>query len=383
MDIARIRAWWSHKQGLDGSLAGGQAGAILQRSGWVRGGGGAAPYLALFARGALSREHVDAELAAQRIHELPSARGCTYVLPAADFALGLRVGRGFSDTSEVRTAAKIGVTAAELGKLREKVLVELSKGLRDPAELREAVGARSLGEAGRKVGLSTPLPVVLGMLQQTGEIRRVPTNGRLDQQSYRYSIWNLPEWKGTVEDAYTELARRYFRWTGPATLKEFQWFSGLGVKVAESAVTPLGLVDIGEGRLLDPAERNEFESFKRPKEPGYSLVASLDGIVLLRRNLLSLLDDSVKLALVRGVADLPSHGIFDRGQLIGLWEYDPAEAVIVWMCFGKADRALHAAVEKMESFVRAQLGDARAMILDSPKSRQSRLQELRKRTVLR
>ena len=55
------------------------------------------------------------------------------------------------------------------------------------------------------------LPVVLGLLQQTGEIRRVPTNGRLDQQNYRYELWWLPEWKGSVEQAYTELARRHFQ----------------------------------------------------------------------------------------------------------------------------------------------------------------------------
>ncbi len=29
------------------------------------------------------------------IYELPSARGCTYVLPASDFALGLAAGHSF------------------------------------------------------------------------------------------------------------------------------------------------------------------------------------------------------------------------------------------------------------------------------------------------
>jgi hypothetical protein len=378
MDDATLRAWWSHKQGLDGSAAGQSASEILLRTGWVRSAGGVAPYLALFARGGWSREDVDACVADLRIHELPSARGCTYVLPSDDFALGLRVGRGFSDVAEVKTAAKVGVTEAELRKLSEKVLKELGKGPRDPAELREAAGARSLGEEGRKVGISTPLPVVLGMLQQIGKIRRVPGNGRLDQQSYRYALWNLPEWNGSAEAAYTELARRYFRWTGPATLKEFQWFSGLGVKVSQAAVAPLKLVDVGGGRWIDPAERDEFERFKRPQEPAYSLVSSLDGIALLRRDLLSLSAHAGAVSAVGGLGDLPSHAILDRGELIGLWEYDPAGSAIVWMSFGKAGKGLRAAVGKTEAFVRDRLGDARSMSLDTPKSRQARLEKIRK-----
>lgn len=46
--------------------------------------------------------------------------------------------------------------------------------------------ARNLGEAGKKKGVITTLPVALGILQAHGEIRRVPVNGRLDQQRYGY-----------------------------------------------------------------------------------------------------------------------------------------------------------------------------------------------------
>ena len=37
----------------------------------------------------------------------------------------------------------------------------------------------------------------------------------------------------------TELARRYFRWIGPATVAEFQWFSALGAKAAKTITSPL------------------------------------------------------------------------------------------------------------------------------------------------
>ena len=79
-----------------------------------------------------------------------------------------------------------------------------------------------------------------------------------------------------------------------------------------------------------------------------------------------------------GLSDLPSHAILDRGQVIGLWEFDPGAGSIVWATFRRRkDKALTAAVEEAETFVRGQLGDARSFSLDSPKSRAARLESLR------
>src|SRR6185295_6360370 len=177
------------------------------------------------------------------IHELPSARGCTYVVPASDFALALRVGESVSGDGEMKVARKLGVTDKEIDKLCDAVVKALAKGPLDPEELRAATGgaARNLGEEGKKKGLTTTMPVALGRLQSAGEIRRVPVNGRLDQQRYKYDLWRpnpLQDFRMPAEELQTELARRYFRWIGPATLAEFQWFSALGVKVAKAAVEP-------------------------------------------------------------------------------------------------------------------------------------------------
>src|SRR5688572_448731 len=97
MKDATIRAWWAARQGLDGSLRGSSAAEVLERSGWARSVGGAGPYLTLHARGRVSRESADDAVKRLEIHELPAARGCTYVVPAADFALALKVGEAFAD----------------------------------------------------------------------------------------------------------------------------------------------------------------------------------------------------------------------------------------------------------------------------------------------
>jgi hypothetical protein len=383
MPDAKLRAFWSLKQGLDGSLRGLSAADILSRSGWARSVAGAGPYLTLFSRGGLRRAEIDRALADIEIHELPTARGCTYVLPASDYALGLKVGQPFTEV-ETKTAMKLGVTEAELSKLRTAIGKALAGGPLDPDALKTAVGpaARNLGPEGVKKGITTTLPVALGTMQSEGEIRRIPMNGRLDQQRYKYTLWQVkPE--GTV----TDLARRYFQWAGPASVAEFQWFSGLSGKGAKAAMEPLGLKQVQTSdatRFLLPEDVEAFENFQTPRKPQYALVGSLDSINLLRRNLPTLIapEDEGRVTGSKGrVVDLPNHAIFDRGRLIGLWEFDPAAGAIAWTCFVKPDAALKAAVLETEAFVRDDLGDARGFSLDSPQSRIPKIEALRKAAV--
>lgn len=394
MDDAKLRAWWWHRQGLDGTLAKAAPADVLAKTGWARSVGGAGPYLTLFARNGASRKAIDDAVAKQEIHELPSARGCTYVVPASDFGLALHASQGFSSDTEVRVAKKLGVTDKELEKLNTAVLAAVAKKPVPPEEIRASVGsaARSLGEEGKKKGLTTTLPVALGMLQATGEIRRVPVDGRLDNQRYAYVAWKpnpLAKWKKAIEETHTELARRFFQWIGPATQAEFQWFSGLGVKASKAALEPLKLVPVepGSERMLLPEDKGPFASVTAKKGAQYALVSCLDGLFHLRRDISLHLDaaDRKQKAYVEksvetlnGLLDLPSHAIVDRGRLVGLWEYDPDSEKIVWASFGLKDKALNEAVERTESYIRSDLGDARSFSLDSPKSRAPRIAQLRK-----
>jgi Winged helix DNA-binding domain len=388
----KLRAWRFHRQALDGRLEGHTPAEVLQQTGWARSVGGSAPYLTIFSRAGTSRAAIDADVAALAIHELPAARGCTYVVPASDFAFALQVGQPFG-AGEMKVAAKLGVTEKEIDRLCAAVCkaLEKEKGPLDPEAIRQATGnaSRSLGDEGKKKGLSTTLPLALGLLQSNGEIRRVPVNGRLDQQRYAYARWTpnpLAKSSMPPEQLRSELARRYFSWTGPATLAEFQWFSAFSVKDSKAAVEPLKLSSIGDGGFLLPEDREGFEAFQVPKKPRYVLTASIDGLSLLRRDLKGLMEPAdfkreiygdKGMVCINTLADLPSHAIFDRGRLIGLWEYDPAAESIAWCSFIPKNGDLKKAVAKMEEYVRTQLGDARSFSLDSPKSRAPRVEALR------
>ena len=139
----------------------------------MRSVGGASPYLALFARAGTSRAAADAAVAALSIQELPCARGCTYVVPEADYALALRAGQGRGEIAEIELAKKhCGVTDKEVTALSEAVIAALEKGPTDPKGLKDTLGdkVRHLGETGKKRGLTTTLP--LARLQEPERERR-------------------------------------------------------------------------------------------------------------------------------------------------------------------------------------------------------------------
>ncbi len=397
MDSLNLPAWWAHCQGLAGGAKSPTAAKILESVGWSRSVGGVGPYLTLFSRGRHSRQSIDKAVADCEIHELPAARGCTYVVPACDFALALTCAQGTGDEQEMKVARKLGVTDSEIDKLSSAILTALKNGPLDPEGIRQATGdaSRSLGPEGQMKGMTTTLPLAISKLQVLGFIRRLPVNGRLDQQRYQYTLWSpnpLEKSKWTKEEAYVELARRYFHWIGPATLPEFQWFSGLGVKAAKAAVEPLQLAAFDEEKFdedkwMHPQDLDSLRSFKPTKVEEYHLTSSLDSMVLLRRNHTSLLapqdlNRSILgdkgIAALGSVPDLPSHAIFtNHGRLVGLWEYDKDAQNIAYCSFEPKNAGLVKAVEATEAFIKDQLGDARSFSLDSPKSRVPRIQALR------
>jgi hypothetical protein len=392
MDLTHLRGWWFHKQGLDGSLNGSSSQEVLKKTGWSRSVGGSNPYQTLFARNGASREEIDKSVSKLEIYELPSARGCTYVVPASHYALALKLSQDFHKDENVAVKS-LGVTPKELDKLSDRILKVLEKGPQDPRQLKESLGdaVRNLGEAGKKKGMTTTLPIALGKLQSAGKIRRVPLNGRLDQQRYAYASWSpspLDKFKLNRDEAYVELARLFFQWIGPASIKEFQWFSALGVSASNAAVKPLKLVPIESGSelLILADELDAFQKFRAAKNPQYALLSCLDSLFLLRRNLTHLLDEKdgkrqvmvdKSLKNLIGLQDLPSNAIVDRGRIVGLWEFDALKQEIVWNSFTAADKKLKEVVTTTEKFISEQLGDARSFSLDSPESRKSRIQALR------
>lgn len=392
LDAQLLRAWSWHRQGLDGSLASRGAAEVLDRVGWARSIGGANIYLTLFSRAGMLRAEVDAAAAAREIHELPTARGCTYVLPATDYAWGLQLGHASAEAS-VKVLERLGVQRAEIEALAQDILQVLleARGTAgealDPQGLKKVLGdkVRNMGEEGKKKGASTTLPAALGLLQADGRIRRVPVNGRLDQQRYSYVAWEL---EGSGEDDEAVRARmleRFLSWTGGATLGQVRWFTAFTVAQSKKALEATGAVEVptaaGEVLWMLPDDVNELAGFNAPETEDIQLLSGSDSLVLLRRNSADLFDETGA-AAVEGMsgsalaADLSDHPILDRGRIIGLWQYDPENTRIAWWTFDPASAAVLSRIAQVEHWITADLGDFRSFSLDSPKSRAKNIARL-------
>lgn len=387
----RLRAWAWHKQGLDGSLAGGTPEEVFARAGWARSVGGANPYLTLFARAGIRRAQVDADILAYRILELPAVRGCTYVLGRKDFALALRLGK---DAAEAyRVLGRLGVDRGEITLLEEQILHTLAEagGPLDPRQLRDELGdsVRNLGEEGKRKGASSTLPTALGLLQAQGRIRRVPANGRLDQQRYCYELWNLPASPLADDEVRAELIRRYLGWTGGATLKQSQWFGSFTVAQSKAALAAVGAIEVptavGDVLWMLPDDVEQLAVFEEPADEQIQLLAGTDSLLLLRRNAAELLPEEGANGNETGgqlgsmltlQAELPDHVVLDRGRIIGLWQYDPRRERIVPGLFSRPTPAVSRRIAEVETWIREDLGDFRASGLDSPAIRQERIDAL-------
>jgi hypothetical protein len=104
-------------------------------------------------------------------------------------------------------------------------------------------------------------------------------------------------------------------------------------------------------------------------------------LVLLRRNSADMLAEGDRgrkvLDGTLGLqADLSDHPILDRGRIIGLWQYDPGKERIAAWTFDKPTAAVTQRITEVESWIREDLGDFRSFSLDSPASRQNRIDAL-------
>lgn len=391
-DLAKIRAYLAYRQGLLGcsNLSNRE---VLKKHGWARSVGGHNIYLTLFARNGSSKAQAEADAKQSEIYEFASARGCTYFLPKDDFRTGIKAGQGFNDASAIRTAKnKLGFTDEDLVKLKSGILKALENGSLDTNGLKKELGdlVINFGEAGKKVGQTTSLSLGLLSLQAEAQIRRVPVDWRLEAQSYRYELFTDGPDVGDdypKEQAYADLADRYWNWIGLASPAHFQWFTGLGVGASKEATKDLGLVPLEDtGLLIRESELSDFRNFDVPSQPVYRLISNLDGLFLHRREIQELIDPADRERQVpaeKGAGsllkaqDLYNQAIIDRGRIIGLWEFEQPIQSLVYSLFVPMTDALKAEIERTEAFVRDELGDYRSFSLDSAKSRQSTIDILK------
>lgn len=393
IDLATARAIWTRKQGLAEPFTGTSA-DIVARAGWFRTLGGADVYLAAKARiPNLTKAALDADVAARSLQPIPAVRGCIHLVPRQHVALALRHAESTWRKRAEAEIVKAGATWKEVTSAGRAALETLGTTELSTDALRRALpkgASRSLGEAGKKIGLSSTLPTALRDLEFRGLLERRPETG-LDSERY---LWRRPPHSVFEDPAFGALPNDkaalsallleiFLAQTGPVTLDHFADWAGLGKGEAKAALgevdaTPVAVDGYAENALVLTRELDAVRN--APPVSGVALLTFEDVLVTAHggpgafipsaeaARHVAVWGRSSTLALSQ--AKHMSQRVFVvDGEIAGFWEYDPDTERIVIGPFSplpaKAKKLVAARAEGLAHFIATELGHARSFSLDT------------------
>jgi hypothetical protein len=192
-----------------------------------------------------------------------------------------------------------------------------------------------------------------GLLCFAGRDGKQPTFALLDE-------WVPEPRELTRDESLVEIARRYFIGHGPATLRDFVWWTGLAVAEArqglELARPDLEAVTVaGVEHWLAPGGLDAAESEGDPGASGFHLLAAFDEYLVSYRDRDPLLEPQHQPRVWAGGMFYPP--IVDRGRVLGVWkrEFKKAGVAVTPTLFGELPKtkygALRRAVKRYGEFV--------------------------------
>ncbi len=393
--IEQARRLWQARQGIGGHWSGTDV-----PGGWTRAIGGVGPYLGLLARGASDLEAIGEVVGMDTLTILPGVRNCIWVMPTHDRMLALQAAAGQGRKRTLRDLSKLGVDEAEQQEVAKAIVQALQGGPRNTHDLRKAIPdgvIRSLGDAGKKIGLSSTLPPVVRLMEWDGRLRRLPADGRLDSEKY---LWALPERLWWDEDVLVDdqaqadaLLEHYLRWAAPASLDAFLAWAKVTKTRAKKALANKGCVQVsvdGHEAWVLPDQVDD----PVPEPTGVPwLLGALDNLITLRSSVGALVDEGF-----HGV-EVPSMGsrkvslgsstwlgirpVVVDGEVVGLWDWSAPDGELIAVPLGGSWRgttqaAVDEATARMASVISDQLGgEAKMVSIDGARAQARRADFLR------
>jgi len=345
---------------------------VVARAGWIPSAGGTGPYLAFRARiPSIAREDVDnAVFGRMEVLELPSVRDTAFLVPRADAGLALAAGRRAYD----ERLRKLPVDRPVIETLGAKILKAIGDGALTTDQLRRALPPGSiddLGDAGKRLGITSTLPAALKLLQSEGRVLRTTEDRRLDGRTHLYRRWPKEIDTTPPADLDRALAERFLTWAAPATIDDFSWWAGIGKRAAKEAMGPLLIDDVP----LPPRRRDDSIVLLPFRDNLFCLHRGLEPFV--EDDDAEVMDTSGRAVSAKETEMLHHNAIIAGGVLRGIWEFDGER--IVAKLFGKAPRGLDAAIAEMETFIRDQLGDHKYYAFDTGATRAKRVDFVRRK----
>lgn len=411
LDAGTVAALRIAAQGLPAPRDAGVSDQIAT-SGYQRTLGGADAYIAVRARvPKLVRADLEALIQEGELVVIPAVRGCIYVVPASEAPMCLSIAGKLTERRDERDAEKAGIREGELDEVSDAVHEELrAGGPRTTAGLRKALGTdliRSLGDRGKKVGVSSTLPPALRRLEFSGRISRVPVDGRLDHEKYEWRAAEgdplgraeLPEEPARL---HALLLRGFVQRAGVTNLDAFCAWSGLTKRDAKAALTAAGdevqIVEaVGiDGDALAPQDLAALQKRAKKSNDATAFLPFEDNLIHLHGAVANWIapehhdlevpawsnmrdaKDTTRLGDARHVR---WRSILCEGRIRGFWDYDPVEQVVVTGMFDPPSKTGRQRVEtlagELTAFLRDEIGHGLSFSIDTDESLTRRCQLLR------
>ena len=396
--LDQARAFWCARQGLGTPKANDPVESVAA-TGWARTIGGIDVYVNIGARsGVLNRSAVDDAVRSGGLRVIPAVRGCIYLVPEQDVGVVMALAADLARPRMGRDFEKAGTSWKEVEEVGTEVLKALANGPLTTTAIRKALPegtVRSLGDAGKKVGVSSPLPPALRELEFRTEITRMPIGGRLDTERYE---WRLSE--SATSDVpndpaarRTAVVKRFFDFFAPAAVNDVAAWIGISKRDTKAAISALPLVCGRVEGYSDEAwiPETDVDALKavETSSTAASFLPFEDNLMVVyggpgRFAHPSRHDHTVRswgrtkptpLGTAKHLADRP---LVLGHELAGFWEYDAENHEVVVGTFEKdAAQGLEEARQQLADFFRDDLGHARSFSLDSDDAVRERAAALR------
>ena len=205
--------------------------------------------------------------------------------------------------------------------LNAKTLAQTSRVLQRSLEGGRACTRAELGECLRRAKVPAD-GLKLAYVMMHAELDGLVTSGPRHGKQFTYMLLDerAPEAKPLDRcDAVIELARRYFTSHGPATIRDFVWWSGLTVKDAQAAleaVRPTLEREVIDGRTY-------FSGPRRPGGPARGasafLLPNYDEYLIAYKDRKPVIDASRAANIVARANGAFAHHLIIGGRLAGSW----------------------------------------------------------------
>ncbi len=250
------------------------------------------------------------------------------------------------DAGNGRRYRDLGLDARTLDRSNEVIAEAVREDPKTRRELAAVLEAKGIATAGERVTY----------LLMHAELRAVICSGpmRGKQHTYAWFEERVPPGRGpTGDDALEELARRYFSTRGPATVKDFSWWSGLNAAQASAAL------HMARSRLASETLDGRtywFTDEARPwpwRGPRVHLVPCYDEIIISYGQSRNVLQGPRVSFSVPGFLDGYRHVVLADGRLLGHWRVGAGSDVEIRTPDGlgrETERALARAIAEYQRF---------------------------------